>query len=47
MAEQVNHGISGQYVCGADGVMLPADQQGSPEPEVKAAAKTATSKESK
>ena len=47
MAEQVNNGMSGQYVCGADGVMVPADQQPAPEPEVKPAAKATTSKESK
>jgi hypothetical protein len=48
MAEHVNHGLSGLYVCGADGVMVPADQQPAPEPEAKPAAKTtATSKESK
>jgi hypothetical protein len=47
MAEHVNHGLSGRYACGPDGVMVPADQQPAPEPEVKTAAKTTTSKESK
>jgi hypothetical protein len=38
-----NHGISGRYVCGADGVMRP-DGEAVPAPKAKPAVKTPTTK---
>jgi hypothetical protein len=39
----MNHGISGRYVCGADGVMRPEGECLLPETEAKPAAKAPTS----
>jgi hypothetical protein len=38
-----NHGISGRYVCGADGVMRP-DGEAVPAPKAKPAVKAPTTK---